>query len=255
VFLQIAVGGPFSSICQVGSELVPLLPKGAAVSSTIRLAFAKREKGAPKRTPQARATASACVAPAVEHHETPRPAAVGAYEGTRAVSSLARAFSGSGTIEDAGALAWIVLRQVVPSDAMAIFLPDGEIDGVRAQFAVGLHAEKLRALCQPAGTGVAGWVFAELEPLVNAEAAHDFESPAESPLRWSIAVPLIDADALAGVLVLYRGFGHAYSEADVRLLELLAPRLASAVLDSAPADYAPPVPKPAPSATVLRRVK
>ena len=48
----------------------------------------------------------------------------GASDGLLAVTSLSRAVSGEARVADVGALMWMVVRQLVPCDAMALFLPD-----------------------------------------------------------------------------------------------------------------------------------
>jgi GAF domain-containing protein len=151
---------------------------------------------------------------------------------------LSRAMAGEGTIEDVGALTWMILRHVLPSDSMAVFLADEHGVTLGAQFSAGMHADKLRAQRQATGKGIAGWTFEQMTPSVNIDPTPDFGSAGPAPgLRSSLAIPLVDDEWLVGVLVLYRRAANAYNEADVRLLELLAPRLASAVLDSAPAEH------------------
>ena len=53
-----------------------------------------------------------------------RPLDGGVSDGLLAVTSLSRAVSGGARVADVGALMWMVVRQVLPCDAMAIFLPD-----------------------------------------------------------------------------------------------------------------------------------
>jgi GAF domain-containing protein len=222
----------------------------------LRLAFPKRRKAASRASTVGRNVPSPA-SPRTEGAEpASAPPSVGAYEGLRAVTSLSRAFSGSGTIEDTGALAWIILRQAIPSDAIAIFVTDDDCEGVSVHFTAGLHADRLRGAGYVAGAGIAGCVFEHLRPVLNANPALEFGDGVTRPLRWCVAVPLVDGDSLAGVLALYRASENPYTDADVRLLELLAPRLASSVLDSRPVDQRnPPVapPPPVPELQLLKR--
>jgi GAF domain-containing protein len=48
--------------------------------------------------------------------------------------------------------------------------------------------------------------------------------------------PLVESDALVAVLALYSKTARGFTEDHLRLLELLGPRLASALLDAAIAD-------------------
>jgi len=47
----------------------------------------------------------------------------GVSDGLLAVTSLSRAVSGGARVADVGALMWMVIRQVLPCDTMAVFLP------------------------------------------------------------------------------------------------------------------------------------
>jgi putative nucleotidyltransferase with HDIG domain len=152
-------------------------------------------------------------------------------DGLLAVTSLSRALSGEARVADVGALLWTILRQVLPSETLAIFLPDPESDDIAIRFAAGTHAPALRGLKRAIGSGIAGWVAVNLRPAVNAEPSLDLGIRAEtSPgLRACLAIPLVESETLVAVLALYRSQADAFSEDDVRLVELLAPRLAASL--------------------------
>jgi putative nucleotidyltransferase with HDIG domain len=164
--------------------------------------------------------------------EPPAPAAdAPVLEELLGVASLARAVSGEATIGDVGALAWMMLRQVVPCGSMALYAPDERHDALVGRFAVGVHAALLRTLCTSPGNGIVGWVAANRRAAVNADAAVDFGyqqvSSLEPPIGACLAVPLVHEGSLAAVLCLY-GAGR-FTEDHARLLELLAPRLAASL--------------------------
>jgi putative nucleotidyltransferase with HDIG domain len=161
------------------------------------------------------------------------PSATIVNDSLLAVTSLSRAMSGDATITDVGALMWMIVRQVLPCQSMAVFLVDEQHDEVAVRFAAGAHAHVLRSVTRPTGTGIAGWVAVNAKLAVNADAALDLGLRAMelSPqLRSCLAVPLMDSEALVAVLALYSDKPGAFSEDDVRLVELLAPRLASALV-------------------------
>jgi putative nucleotidyltransferase with HDIG domain len=178
-------------------------------------------------------------------------------DGLLAVTSLARALSGDARVADVGALLWTILRQVLPSESMAIFLPDAATDEIAIRFAAGTHAPSLRGLKKASGTGIAGWVAVNLKPAINADPALDLGLRAEtSPgLRACLALPLVAAGNLVAVLALYRSKPESFSEDDVRLVELLAPRLAAALATAVAAeeDMEQPVAPPAPLSLVVSR--
>jgi putative nucleotidyltransferase with HDIG domain len=155
----------------------------------------------------------------------------GVSDGLLAVTSLSRAVSGGARIADVGALMWMVIRQVLPCETMAVFLPDERKDHVAVRYAAGGHAAAVRGVSRDTGTGVAGWVAVNRRPAVNADPALDL-GPGAPLLRSCLAMPLVDGEALIAVLALYRDKAAAFSEDDVRLIELLAPRLASSLAEA-----------------------
>ena len=162
----------------------------------------------------------------------PLPADSGVSDGLLAVTSLSRAVSGGARVADVGALMWMVVRQVLPCEAMAVFLPDERADQVTVRYAAGADAPALRGVSRATGTGIAGWVAVNRRPAVNADPLLDFgtEGADLAPgLRSCLAVPLVEGTALVAVLAVYRDRPFAFSEDDARLTELLAPRLASSL--------------------------
>ncbi|HVD91110.1 MAG TPA: HD domain-containing phosphohydrolase [Vicinamibacterales bacterium] len=157
---------------------------------------------------------------------------VGVADGLLAITSLARAVGGDARISDVGALLWMIFRQVVPSDAMAIFVVDEDRDQVVARYAAGVHAQAIRGISRAVGGGMAGWVAVNRRPVFNGDPSIDLGSCATDParpLRSCLALPLMDGEDLVAVLTLYCETASAFSEDHLRLLELLAPRVASAL--------------------------
>jgi len=148
---------------------------------------------------------------------------------------------------------WVLLRQVVPSDALALFLPDETHDHVVIKYAAGAHAHALRGVTRPTSTGVAGWVAVNRRAVLNAEPILDvgFRAETAPSLRSSLVVPLIESDAVIAVLALYSKDLLAFTDDHVRVLELLAPRLANGLIDAVIAEED----KASASSPVLRLVK
>jgi GAF domain-containing protein len=57
-------------------------------------------------------------------------------------------------------------------------------------------------------------------------------------LHSCLAIPLIDNDGVVAVLALYRAQRDGFSDDDARLVELMAPRLASSLVEAAGAERA-----------------
>jgi putative nucleotidyltransferase with HDIG domain len=152
-----------------------------------------------------------------------------------AVSSLARAAGGEATLADVGALAGMMLRPLLPSAAIALFVPDEQRDTVVGAFASGAHAGMLRGLTTSPGDGVVGWVAAHRRQAVNADPALDFGlhlASANPPLLSSLAIPLEHDGSLVAVLSVYATARGAFTDDHARLLDLLAPKLAVAVISA-----------------------
>jgi putative nucleotidyltransferase with HDIG domain len=152
-----------------------------------------------------------------------------------AVSSLARAAGGEATLADVGALAGMMLRPLLPSAAIALFVPDEQRDTVVGAFASGAHAGMLRSLTTSPGDGVVGWVAAHRRQAVNADPALDFGlqlAAASPPLLSSLAIPLEHDGSLVAVLSVYATAPGAFTDDHARLLDLLAPKLAVAVVSA-----------------------
>jgi putative nucleotidyltransferase with HDIG domain len=148
------------------------------------------------------------------------------------VSSLARALGGEANLADAGALSWMMLKQVLPCSSMGLFVPDERHDTVVGCYAAGSHAALIRNLHASPGDGIVGWVAGHRRTAVNAEPALDFGHGVASlqpPLLSALAVPLIHDGALVAVLSVYATSRGAFSEDHARLLDLLAPRLAASI--------------------------
>jgi GAF domain-containing protein len=159
-------------------------------------------------------------------------------DGLLAISSLTRALGGNAELADIGSLLWMLIRQIVPCDAMALFLPDETHDHVVVRFAAGAHAHALRGVTRPTATGLAGWVAVNRTPILNGEPILDlgFRAETSPALRASIVVPLVESDAVVAVMALYSKELLAFSDEHVRVLELLAPKLAGALVDAVIAD-------------------
>ena len=145
-----------------------------------------------------------------------------------AISGLSRALGGDTRLSDVGSLLWVLLRQLVPCDTVALFMPDAAGDQVVVRYAAGTHAKALDGLTRPMSAGIAGWVAANRRPILNAEPVLDLGpgAGAAPALRSSLVVPLVDDDSLAAVLALYSTDLLAFTEEHLDMLDALGRRLA-----------------------------
>src|SRR5260370_1125546 len=77
-------------------------------------------------------------------------------DGFLAITSLSRAMGGRAQLPDVGSMLWVILRQIVPCDAMVLFLPDAGREHVVAGYAAGAHAARPRRPLPPAASGIPG---------------------------------------------------------------------------------------------------
>jgi GAF domain-containing protein len=157
-------------------------------------------------------------------------------EGLLAITSLSRSLDGDARLSDVGSVLWMILRQSVPCDAMAIFLIDDDRGHVAVRFAAGDHVEAIRQVTRPIGTGIAGAVAVHWKAMVNGDPAFDLGKCAIDPvrpLRSCLAVPLVADESLIAIVAIYSSVPAAYSEDHARLLDLVAPRLADSIVDLA----------------------
>jgi putative nucleotidyltransferase with HDIG domain len=149
-----------------------------------------------------------------------------------AFTSLSRAVSGDGTFPDVGALAWIMVRNVIACDGMALFTPDEECDAMVPRYAAGAHAALWRRTSYPMSVGSVGWTAVTWQSLANSEPMLDASPgglPDDVPPHAMCTVPLLYDGELLGVLALYTPKTTPFTEHQVQLLELLAPQLSSAL--------------------------
>ena len=175
--------------------------------------------------------ADTAVPPAVDP-EPPAGNEATAMQEVLTISSLARAVSGNASLTDVGALAWMTLRTVLPASAMALFVEDEQQDLLTVGYAAGVHAPMLRQLKKARGGGIAGWAAVNRRGVLNADATLDLGAAALSldpPLRSYVTVPLVNEGRVVGVLSCYAAAAPGFTEDHMRLLELLAASLGSAI--------------------------
>jgi GAF domain-containing protein len=103
--------------------------------------------------------------------------------------------------------------------------------------------------------GVVGWAGVNRRLAINADPSLDLGVRTDHltpALRSCCAIPLVESEGLVAVLSLYRTAANGFSDDDVRLLELLAPRLATSLRSAAAANDRQPKPQ-TPHLTLVKR--
>jgi putative nucleotidyltransferase with HDIG domain len=140
--------------------------------------------------------------------------------------SLARMASRTATLRDVGVLASGYLRQLAPGATLAIATVDTLRGTLVVQHAVGSAATRVVGLSIDIGYRVSGWVAANWQPMVNADAKLDLDGLAED-LRFALSMPLVAENRLMGVLTIYSH--EQFGDLQSRRVEMITPHLAAAL--------------------------
>jgi putative nucleotidyltransferase with HDIG domain len=157
--------------------------------------------------------------------------------------SLARVAGGDASATDVLALSSNLMQNVVPGATGVWYLVDEGHDRLVSAEAFGPAAAVLRGSSVAIGDRLTGWVAATHQPILGSDANLDLGSRAEMAtpaLVRCVAAPLLKGDRLVGVLSLYASDPDALGEERGRLVQMVAPHLASAI-DAASRATAPPV--------------
>jgi putative nucleotidyltransferase with HDIG domain len=148
-----------------------------------------------------------------------------ASEELLAFVSLARVVSYTPRFRDIGTVAWGHLRHLAPGASLAIFTVDPARNAMVAQFSAGPAADRLSGVTIGVAERVTGWVAANFQPMLNADAHLDLDQPGD--LTWVVSVPLVIDGRLVSVLSLYNS--EVFTESQLRRLEIIAPHLATSL--------------------------
>lgn len=122
-----------------------------------------------------------------------------------------------------------VLRSMIPAEAMAIFLRQGNV--LLLQFASRDHKDAFRSVEPSLGEGLVGWIALNQQAIVNGNPMVEpgFRSEPNKPLKAALAIPIDGAASQLGVIALYRSKKDAFSRDDLRILMAAAPNIATAL--------------------------
>jgi len=152
-------------------------------------------------------------------------------DGLTFFTSLSRAMCGEAGVSDVGSLVWMMVRQMVPCETMAVFVHDEVTDTMIPRYAAGAHARAVRHSRHPMTETAIGWTGMTRRAVVNAQTTIEPDPGAGDAGQhpcWVCTVPLVHNDALTAVLALYTAQPDRFSEQHAQILELLTPRLSAA---------------------------
>jgi signal transduction protein with GAF and PtsI domain len=135
--------------------------------------------------------------------------------------------------EEAMMVATLRIQRMISYDAIALCAC--EDDFVRVKFAGGEARAELESLAVRQGDGLMGWVAEVGKPILNGNPAVEpgYAKRDGTPgLSSALALPLVHAGRVVGVVALYRRERDAFAADELVCLLELCPALASLVLDA-----------------------
>jgi putative nucleotidyltransferase with HDIG domain len=142
--------------------------------------------------------------------------------------SLARLASGAGTLGDMLSLSTKLVKDLAPGVSGAWYVLTDDGAELTAKEAFGPCAAALYGRSMRLGERLTGWVGASRQLIRNSDAALDLGSELPA-LKSCLSVPLLAGGTLAGVLTLYAQERNAFTEDQGRVVQMVAPHIASGI--------------------------
>ena len=165
----------------------------------------------------------------------PAPVAGGAADHSERLltfSSLLTNVPGQVGSSDVAELSWYHLSHMIPVSVLGLYRYERASDELDAIALVGPQGVIPYHRRTALGQGLSGWVASTRQAILNSDPRLDLGQTAINAcdeLKSATSLPLMLDDQLIGVLTVYSDQTNAYSEQHLKLLSLLAPRLAHAV--------------------------
>jgi putative methionine-R-sulfoxide reductase with GAF domain len=156
----------------------------------------------------------------------------GADERLRRIEWVTEAALAHLSVEDLLAELLERVQWLLEVDTVAVLLLDAAAEQLVATAARGIEAEVRQGVRIPVGRGFAGRVAAEKKPVILPQVDH---TTVLNPILWEhgirslLGVPLLAAGSVIGVLHVGTLGVRQFTADDVRLLEIVADRVASAI--------------------------
>ena len=156
----------------------------------------------------------------------------GAEERLRRIESVTDAALAQLSVDDLLAELLGRVQGLLQVDTVAVLLLDVHAEQLVATAARGLEAEVRQGVRIPVGRGFAGRVAAEKKPVILSQVDH---TTVLNPILWQhgirslLGVPLLTSGKVVGVLHVGTRGARQFTADDVRLLQMVADRVASAI--------------------------
>lgn len=123
------------------------------------------------------------------------------------------------------------IGKLVEYDALAVYLVNNQ--RLKPEYVIGVDSRFLGSLEIPMGQGLSGWVAENKTPIVNGtpavEAGYMAGAKIHCSLSSALAVPLLRQETVTGVLTLYSMERDHFNRDELRILQVIAAKLAMSV--------------------------
>jgi diguanylate cyclase (GGDEF)-like protein/putative nucleotidyltransferase with HDIG domain len=138
------------------------------------------------------------------------------------------------SIDDTLSVVSARLRKMVPYDAIAFWLREGDV--LVPKHVTGENFRLFSSMQIPLGQGVSGWVVQNGKPILNGnpsvEPGYVNDSTRFSTLRSAVSVPLDGLGGIIGALTLYQSEPDAFSKDHLRVLMAISSKVALSIENS-----------------------
>lgn len=149
------------------------------------------------------------------------------------LSEFCNSMAGNLDLEDVLPLFAGRVKRILPFDACAFYLKNGE-ECLRAAHASGEFSDLIRQNLIGIGKGISGWVAAYKRPMINASPVLDFPYAISdfSSFADALVVPIIHEDESLGTISLYAKESSTYGSYELSILQTLAGFIAHLIAES-----------------------
>ncbi|MBN1571007.1 MAG: HD domain-containing protein [Acidobacteria bacterium] len=155
------------------------------------------------------------------------------------LSEFCSSMVGNLDLDDALPILSSRLKRILPYDACAFYLKDGD-ECLRAAHASGVFSELIRQNLMSIGKGISGWATAYKRPMINASPVLDFPYAISdfSSFGDALVVPIMQEDESLGTISLYAKQAQTYGPYELNILQALAALTAPLISESLKQRYA-----------------
>jgi putative nucleotidyltransferase with HDIG domain len=153
----------------------------------------------------------------------------------REFNELRRELPLATSLSNAAEILFRHLKRVIPAESLALFVPDLEKNELKVVASSGVGSGAIDGLTIAVGDRISGWAIAHRQVVLNSNAALELGPVARTfstPLRYAIAVPILNGPNSAAVGVISGYASEPFDNDHRRMLESAATLFAASISTS-----------------------